>query len=127
MTKTRALCRWLPALLIMAGIFILSSFPSNELPNFHLFDYLVKKGGHMIGYGLLAASYLYALGRRDWKSFFLAWLLAVLYAFTDEYHQSFVAGRHPSVWDVILFDNFGAILALCFISWRGKLKPAAHE
>lgn len=42
----------------------------------------------------------------------LAWLLAVLYAGTDEFHQSFVAGRNPSVWDVLLFDNLGALITL---------------
>jgi VanZ family protein len=120
MKLLRALLRWCPAFLVMAAIFAFSSRPSDELPNFHLFDYFVKKAGHMVGYGLLATSYLHAVNRRDNKSVFIAWLLAVLYAFTDEYHQSFVAGRHSSIWDVILFDNFGAILALCFISWRNK-------
>ena len=120
MNLMRALGRWYPTLLIMAAIFAFSSRPSDDLPNFHLFDYFVKKGGHMIGYGLLALSYLYAFNRRDNKSFFLAWLLAVSYAFTDEYHQSFIASRHPSIWDVVLFDNFGAILALFFASWRSK-------
>jgi VanZ family protein len=42
----------------------------------------------------------------------LCWLLAVFYAVTDELHQSFVPGRHPSLWDVILFDNFGALISL---------------
>jgi len=120
MNLIRALGRWCPALLMMAAIFAFSSRPSDDLPSFYLFDTLAKKGGHMIGYGLLVASYLYAINRRDRKSFYLAWLLAVLYAFTDEYHQSFVASRHSSVWDVILFDNFGAILALSFISRRNK-------
>jgi VanZ family protein len=120
MKLMRALGRWCPAFLMMAAIFALSSRPSDELPSFHLFDYVVKKAGHMIGYGLLAASYLYAFNRRDGKSFYAAWLLAVLYAFTDEYHQSFVASRHSSIWDVILFDNFGAILALYFLSRKKK-------
>ena len=127
MNLIRALGRWCPALLIMAAIFAFSSRPSDDLPSFYLFDTLAKKGGHMIGYGLLAASYLYAFNHHGRKSFYLAWLLTVLYAFTDEYHQSFVASRHPSIWDVILFDNFGAILALCFISWRGKLKTTVHK
>jgi VanZ family protein len=120
MNLMRAVGRWCPALLMMAAIFAFSSRPSDDLPNFHLFDYFVKKAGHMTGYGLLAISYLYAFNRCDNKSFFLAWLLAVLYAFTDEYHQSFVASRHSSIWDVMLFDNFGAILALYFAFRRNK-------
>ncbi|MBI1854398.1 MAG: VanZ family protein, partial [Chloroflexi bacterium] len=37
-------------------------------------------------------------------------------ALTDEFHQSFVAGRHPSMVDVFLFDGGGAMLAL----WIGR-------
>jgi VanZ family protein len=127
MNLMRVLGRWCPAFLVMAAIFAFSSRPSDELPNFYFFDYLVKKGGHMTGYGLLAASYLYAFNRRDRNSFFLAWLLAVLYAFTDEYHQSFVPSRHPSIWDVILFDNFGAMIALGFVFWRRKLNAVVPK
>lgn len=112
--------RWLPAILIMGAIFFFSSRSSAELPNFDVFDYFIKKTGHVIGYGLLAFSYHYAFDRRDRKSFYVAWLMAILYAFTDEYHQSFVGGRHPSFWDVMIFDNLGASLMLYFISRRHK-------
>ena len=65
----------------------------------------------MVGYALLALSFWYAL---EWKSDrrWLAWLLAILYAITDELHQSYVPGRHPSVWDVVIFDNLGALISL---------------
>ena len=52
----------------------------------------------------------------------MAWLLTILYALTDEYHQSFVAGRHPSIWDVLVFDNLGALLALWLTANRLKQK-----
>jgi VanZ family protein len=108
--------RWFPAILIMAAIFLFSAQPSNELPNFQSWDAVVKKGGHMIGYGLLAVSYLYARHGQSGKSSVLAWLFAMLYALTDEYHQSFVAGRHSSIWDVLIFDNIGALIALYLTS-----------
>jgi len=95
----------------MVVIFIFSSQPSDSLPNFDWADTIVKKSGHVFEYGLLALSYWHAFkwdGRRRW----LAWLLAVLYACTDEFHQSFVRGRHPSVWDVLVFDNLGALVSL---------------
>ncbi|GAB1472510.1 VanZ family protein [Chloroflexota bacterium] len=101
--------RWLPVLLMMLAIFIFSSRTSSELPNFGGWDYFLKKGAHAIGYGLLALSYLHALPSRNYK---LAWLLAVLYSATDEFHQSFVSGRGASVIDVMVFDNLGAIFAL---------------
>jgi VanZ family protein len=65
----------------------------------------------VIGYALLAFSYWYALGM-DKNKRWLAWLLAILYALTDEYHQSYVSGRHPSIWDVMIFDDLGALLSL---------------
>ena len=103
--------RWLPALLLMFTIFAFSSRTSSELPNFYDWDYFIKKSAHAIGYGLLALSYLHIF-KWDKKYYRLAWLLAVLYSATDEFHQSFVPGRHAAVTDVLVFDNLGAIIAL---------------
>lgn len=103
--------RWFPALFMMTVIFAFSSQPSSELPNFASWDFLVKKGGHAVGYGLLALSYLH-LFDYDEKRYRLSWLLAVLFSATDEFHQSFTPGRSPSMMDALVFDNFGALLAL---------------
>lgn len=105
------LFKWLPALLTMAVIFWFSSQPSNELPNFGLVDRIIKKSGHVFEYAVLAFWVWYALDfRKDLR--WLVWLIAILYAATDEYHQSFVRGRFPSVWDVIVFDHAGALICL---------------
>jgi VanZ family protein len=96
----------------MTLIFVASSIPSDDMPSFDTFDTLIKKGGHMIGYGLLALAYLYGLQNGSKRTYFASWLFAVLYACTDEFHQSFVAGRGATFWDVILFDATGAALAL---------------
>ncbi|HEY5729109.1 MAG TPA: VanZ family protein [Anaerolineales bacterium] len=105
--------KWFPSLLIMLVIFIFSSQPSEKLPDFHWADSIVKKGGHMFGYGLLAVSYWNGFGwAKRMRPF--AWALAIIYAITDELHQSFVPGRHPSVWDVLIFDNLGALISLWF-------------
>ena len=106
--------RWLPALAMMISIFAFSSRASHELPNYGGWDYFIKKGAHAFGYGLLGLSYLRALPKRNYK---LAWLLALLYSATDEFHQSFVAGRHAAVTDVLVFDNLGAMITL-FIHYR---------
>jgi VanZ family protein len=103
--------RWLPALFFMTAIFIFSSQPSDDLPNFQNWDYFLKKTGHAVGYGLLALSYFHFFNY-DKKRYWLAWLLAVLFSATDEFHQSFVPGRHPSIIDVLVFDNLGAVTAL---------------
>ncbi len=111
--------RWGPALVIMSVIFLLSSQTRSRLPNFGPLDYIVKKSGHMLGYGLLASAYWWGLGRGRRQSWY-AWILAVIYAGTDEFHQSFVAGRDPSVVDVLVFDNLGAATALVVTGpiWR---------
>jgi len=100
---------------MMVVIFVFSARPSTELLNFGDWDYFIKKGGHAVGYGLLALSYWRGLEFERGKKWF-AWGLAICYAITDEVHQGFVPGRHPSLWDVLLFDNVGAILGL--ILWE---------
>ena len=109
--NSKQILKWVPAIVVMSIIFWFSDQPRDVLPYFDWADTIVKKGGHMIGYGLLALSYWYAFawaGRKRW----LAWLFAVLYACTDEFHQTFTPGRHPSMWDVLIFDNFGALISL---------------
>ncbi len=106
--------RWLPAVGMMAVIFAVSSVPADRMPVFGFWDLLVKKGGHMLGYALLALAYRHALGEGNER---LAWGLAVLYACTDEFHQRFVPGRGASLWDVGV-DAMGAALALGWLTRR---------
>ena len=113
----KAILRWLPALVVMATIFGFSSIPSSIMPNFGPTDLFVKKGGHMLGYGLLALAYWFGL-RFEKRSWWLALLLAVLYALSDEFHQSFVLGRHPSLVDALVIDGSGASIALALVYWR---------
>ncbi len=103
--------RWGSAILLMAVIFGASSTPQMSLLYFGPADYFVKKGGHMLGYALLALAYKHGLQQLKNSSPW-AWTLAVAYALTDEFHQSFVPGRHPSLLDVFLFDATGAAIAL---------------
>jgi VanZ family protein len=95
----------------MIVIFVFSSQPGDNLPDFYNWDYFIKKSSHMFGYGLLALSYLHLL-KYDGRKYWLAWLMAVVYAATDEFHQSFVPGRGPSVIDVLFFDGSGAFIIL---------------
>lgn len=98
--------------MLMGMIFVFSSIPSDRLPGFEgPLDVIVKKGGHMLGYGLLALAYLRGTGASRPRVWFLAWALAVLYALTDEFHQSFTAGRGATLRDVGI-DAVGAALAL---------------
>jgi VanZ family protein len=106
--------RWGPMTLVMLLIFCASATSGDEIPEFGTADLLVKKGSHMMGYALLAVSYLRGLAggrvitRRLW---ILAVLLSFLYACSDEFHQAFVPGRNPSPNDVLI-DTLGAILGV---------------
>ncbi len=105
------LLRWWPALLVMAAIFFFSSLPSNEIPNLGPFDFSIKKLAHMLGYAFLAQAYLSGLGRENPRSILFAWILTILYAMTDEYHQSFVPGRNARWLDVGI-DSLGSVIGL---------------
>lgn len=73
----------------------------------------------MLGYGFLALSYWYAL-RNNKRQLLFAWLLAVLFAVSDEFHQSMVPGRHASAWDVLIFDNLGAAIGMLIATLCSK-------
>ncbi|MBT3239795.1 MAG: VanZ family protein [Chloroflexi bacterium] len=117
--KYKPLLKWIPALLIMIGIFLFSSIPATEMPSFGLLDLLVKKGAHMAGYGLLTLAYIYGFGNKISKVQWVVLFLAVLYALTDEWHQSYVPGRYGSLWDVVI-DALGSIISI-FLSKKFKL------
>jgi VanZ family protein len=127
--------RWGPAVLVMILIFIASATPSSDLPAFGLWDVIVKKGGHMFGYALLAAAFIHGLNNRAnmrRSQFIFAMCLAIAYAASDEWHQRFTPGRTSSVLDVFI-DSTGAFLGLtlwCFArsrfpSWQ-KAKGAGE-
>ncbi len=106
--------RWGPAVLIMVIIFLASSTPGDDLPQFGAFDFSLKKAGHAFGYALLALGLLRGLSngkdfsRREWL---LALLLSMLYAVSDECHQILTPGRTPSPIDVMI-DTGGAAMGL---------------
>jgi VanZ family protein len=114
----------MPAIFMMITIFFFSSLPSSEMPNFGGWDLLVKKGGHATVYSLLALAFAYAF-RWDARHFFLAWILATLYAISDEFHQSFVSGRN-AWWVDVALDSTAAALAL-WLAARWKIKNDQHS
>lgn len=121
MKITQHFLRWIPSILIMAIIFILSSVPSREMPSFGFWDTAVKKSGHFIGYGLLALSYWYSM-RWNGKKVWLVVLITMLYAISDEFHQSFIPGRRASLVDIFLYDTAGAVMSVICLGWVLKKK-----
>ena len=105
--------RWAPSIVMMGAIFFFSSLPASRIPDFGNWDLLIKKGGHACGYALLGLAYFFALPPRLSSGFrwFLALFMAILFALSDEFHQSFVQDRNSSLIDVGI-DTLGAAIAL---------------
>ena len=120
----KRILRWIPAVVIMALIFIASSTPGDEVPEFGAIDLIVKKGGHMTGYALLAiACFLAAYGdtKKMTRSAIISLCISIVYAASDEYHQSFTPDRFPSITDVGI-DTAGAIVGICIAVFIAKLR-----
>jgi len=104
---------WLPAIAWAGLIFAFSAQPNLRFAPDEFLDFLVRKAGHMAVFGILALLLWRAVAgtttrRRPWAP---ALALTVLYAVTDELHQGFVAGRHPSAVDVGI-DAAGALIVV---------------
>jgi VanZ family protein len=109
------------SMLWMLLIYYLSSITGDHLGPDILVVNLIKKLGHMIIFGILAALYLYTLkGKKSLREtqgvfFLLSLFLTFLYSASDEYHQSFTPGRHSSMKDVII-DVGGALVVIIILS-----------
>jgi VanZ family protein len=112
---------WLPAILYMLLIFILSSFPAPEPLRKVPIIYDIKLV-HIVEYGVLSLLYTFALQNTTtlnykqilWTSVFLT----VAYGITDEIHQYFVPQRTCKLSDV-LGNLLGALLfQWCWTKFR---------
>lgn len=82
-------------------------------------DGAVRKTAHMAEYACLAAFIsvpLLLYGMRGKKLLFLTIFLPLLYAASDEYHQTFVKGRSGNIRDVLI-DGIGIIIYVIFL-WK---------
>jgi VanZ family protein len=113
MTRSRAVTVWLPVLAWAAVIFAVSSIPALS-SGLGVWDTVLRKCAHVTEYAVLGALLYRALEREA-----PALALGVAYAATDEFHQHFVRGRHPSPVDVGI-DAVG--VALGMLLWL-RLRP----
>lgn len=94
--------------------------------------FYVRKAAHMTEYFLLAIAVsfpLYVYRVRGFWLFLLAGIICVGFAGLDEYHQSFVAGRGPSVRDVCI-DSSGAFIGIILVQlfcWSTLHNPDAPK
>jgi VanZ family protein len=99
----------------MTAIFIASGTPNLTTLPAGLSDHL----WHFIAYAALGAMLIRAVSGAAWAAVsvsraWVAWLLAVGYGLTDEFHQSFVPGRFPAADDWAA-DALGAGVAILVV------------
>ena len=114
--------RWLPALLCIALIHVISSRPVPDLPSF--LPEGVDKIAHVCEFFLLATLLWRPLRRRAplWPEMrAAAWifLFIALNGALDEFHQIFVPGREASMGDAAA-DLAGGVMALIWALHREK-------
>jgi VanZ family protein len=104
----------------MALIFSLSATPdlSSGLGEV---DLVLRKGAHITIFALL---WLTLMRATDWRRPLVATGIALLYASSDEYHQTFVHGRHGTPVDVAIDAVGMGIAALaCWMTARRHGTP----
>jgi VanZ family protein len=119
----RLASRYGPPLAVMGLIFFLSAQPDLST-NLGTWDLVLRKLAHITIYAVLWLTVARAL---DWRRPLLTTLIAVLYAASDEVHQTFVTDRHGTPVDVMI-DCLGmAIAALAWPRrWGGRPLTASR-
>jgi len=91
-------------------------------------SYIVRKAGHFSEYFILAILFLRYRKEREpsWKSDSYALLFVFLYACSDEFHQSFIPGRGPAFFDVMI-DTAGGLTGIVLYEWKQRLTVRPNQ
>jgi VanZ like family len=119
----------LPPLAVMALIFFLSDQPSSG--HHTPIEVVLRKLAHVTEYTALTLCWWRALrglgvSRENRIAIVLAFAIALAYSAGDEFHQTFVSGRHGTPVDVLI-DAVGMTLAAIYARRRslGPSRPSA--
>lgn len=97
---------WLPPFLWMALIFWASSFHTLRASPVGWQDFMIRKTAHFLEYAILFGLNLRALKNTTKlslsRAYILSFVLALLYAISDEFHQIFVDGRTGMARDIFI-------------------------
>ncbi len=114
--RPRSIARALAPLAMMVAIFYFSAQPF-EGPELAWWEVALRKFGHVAGYATLTFLWWWALVGRVGRPLAIAAAISLLYAASDEYHQTFVENRSGTAIDVGI-DGVGIALACLVISRR---------
>jgi VanZ family protein len=117
---------WLPPLVLMGVIFFFSHQPDLGT-GLGAIDLIARKIVHFAEYALLCFLWWRALATvtTPSRAAVLAFLLSSGYALTDEYHQTFIEGRHGSPIDWAIDSAGAAAAAIGLRKARPREKLAA--
>lgn len=145
--------RWLPLLAWMTVVFLFSSdsfsvprtsrflgpffgwlLPHAQPETIATCIFAIRKLAHALEYAVLALLAWRALGGPEidgfrpwiWGRAARAWLIAAVYAASDEWHQSFVPSRGAAVADVLI-DATGAAGALALLALVARILRSRNE
>jgi VanZ family protein len=114
-----ALIRWLPHI-----SFIYDGTQVTWQEPYGMLEFFIRKGGHISEYIILALLLGYALLAKPIqrpKALVCTALVSILYAASDEWHQSFVPGRTGHAIDVAV-DTLGILIAISWFIVAAKLR-----
>lgn len=120
---------WFPVILWAGVIFFLSSKPVAPSSAVDWQDFLIKKTAHVIEYAILylfvyrAVKNSLSQSLSKTKIALFSLLVVVLYAVTDEYHQTFVFGRTGRLRDVLIDMGGGVPSWLIIVKLLPKAPP----
>jgi len=109
---------WLPVIIWAGFIFFLSHQPGLKSDFPFVWDFIFRKIAHIGEYFILCLLLNRALFQNQLskkQALFWAAAISLLYAVSDEYHQSFILERTAAVKDVAI-DSIGILLSTFFIS-----------
>jgi VanZ family protein len=115
-TIPRPALRALAPLAMMAVIFYFSAQPYDG-PELAWWEVAIRKLGHVAGYAVLSFLWWWALVGSVERPLAVAAAISLVYAATDEYHQTFVDNRTGTPVDVGV-DAIGIGIACLCISRR---------
>jgi VanZ family protein len=133
---------WAPVLVWMSVVFLMSTAafssqntsliiepvlrflaPSLSRQQVELIHGVIRKAGHVTEYFVLGILLFRAFRgtsteEKVWRWALSAAVVTVLYAASDEFHQSFVSARTPSLWDVGIDAAAGILAQGVTILWH---------
>jgi VanZ family protein len=131
--RARPWLLWLPAVAVMAAIFVLSHQSGLRVSEDVDVERPIRVTAHLLAYASLGGLLLLALTRLDRPrpaQALLAWVLAVAFGLSDEFHQSFVPDRMGRLNDVVT-DAIGAavgvVIAWLVLSALARARGASQE